>query len=201
MLRDKKYYDINKDDLGTVLSETGFIAEMFCIGVDIILGPIFDLVGRKLPVVIGLFICGFSFIGFPMFTQIYPWYCLLKVLSNLGVLVGLNAPFLPDYISSGSVGLASAYAVIMQTLAGIVASSLIPLIGSIIDDQKWLYYGIGSFNLIFAIILSFGLKDVLKEKENIINIGKEVDSENQESKCGMVIKLGKIVWKEFRNDA
>ena len=134
LLRDPKYYDIKKEDVGTILSETGFIAEMFLIGLDVFLGPIFDILGRKLPVVIGVLMTGITFFLYPMPSQIYPWYQILKILNNCGVLIGLNAPFLPDYISAGSVGLASAYFGVTQTLAGLVSSSLIPKIGSVIDD-------------------------------------------------------------------
>ena len=86
-----------------------------------------------------------------------------------------------------------------------MASSLIPEIGSLINDQKYIYFGLAFFNIIIAIILSFGLKDVLKEKNSNISIANEenavAENVTKISKWAQVVKLIKIVGKEFRSDA
>ena len=53
LLRDSNSYNVSKDDVGTVLSTTGFMAELMTILIDFFLGPLYDIVGRKWPVIIG----------------------------------------------------------------------------------------------------------------------------------------------------
>ena len=53
LLRDPEYYDIPKSEVGGYLSKIGFITQMILIGVDGVIGPVFDLIGRKWPIIIG----------------------------------------------------------------------------------------------------------------------------------------------------
>ena len=53
LLRDSKSYNIPGKDVGTVQSTTGFACELLTILIDFFLGPLYDIVGRKWPVIIG----------------------------------------------------------------------------------------------------------------------------------------------------
>ena len=56
ILTDPKYYNIKKDDIGAAMGNIGTIDEFFVICLDLMCGPIFDLVGRKWPIVIGMLV-------------------------------------------------------------------------------------------------------------------------------------------------
>lgn len=87
----------------------GFIAELFVIGLDLILGLIFDTVGRKTPTVIGFMVVGGSIAATPYFKEVYPGFLCMRILMSLGIIPGVNTPLLPDYIQERSLGLANAY--------------------------------------------------------------------------------------------
>ena len=53
ILSNPKYYNIKKDKIGEAMGDIGTIDEFFCICLDLICGPLFDLVGRKWPITIG----------------------------------------------------------------------------------------------------------------------------------------------------
>ena len=87
----------------------GFIAQLFVISLDMFMGLIFDTVGRKLPTVIGFLVAGTSILGTPWFTEVYPWFLVMRVMISVGIIPGANNPLLPDYVQQGSLGLATAY--------------------------------------------------------------------------------------------
>ena len=104
---------------------------------------------------------GGTYIAMPMFTKVYPYFCMFFIGNSLGTEITLNAPLLPDYLDERSVGLASAYLTICITLGNIVGSSLVPYLGSLLNDLKWIFFIFGSQALIVSFILCFGLKDVI----------------------------------------
>lgn len=68
---------------------------------------------------------GGSLLLWPMFTSIYPWFLILRLMNNVGTLIGMDAPFLPDYFDVNSTGLASGYLIIITTLSGLIGSSFV----------------------------------------------------------------------------
>lgn len=53
ILRDPAYYNVKKDNVGTISSAVGFYAEVVLIIAEIFIGPAFDLFGRKKIVIVG----------------------------------------------------------------------------------------------------------------------------------------------------
>ena len=74
----------------------------------LLLGLIFDTVGRKGPSVFGLWLAGSAIIATPFFTRVYPEFLIMRILMSIGVIPGINTPLLPDYVHSKSLGLANA---------------------------------------------------------------------------------------------
>ena len=65
ILEDSNIYDIPKAKVGGVLGDIGFITQILIIFGDVILGPIMDIFGRKLPTSIGFIIAGISLMIIP----------------------------------------------------------------------------------------------------------------------------------------
>lgn len=109
ILRDPNYYNVAKDDVGTVLGQVGFYAELLIIALEMFVGPIFDLFGRKKVIVLGQIVSGFALFAFPLFKKVWPWFFVCKSLTNMGTTVTLIAPLTPDYFGYESLGLAGAF--------------------------------------------------------------------------------------------
>ena len=80
------------------LGKIGSICEIFAIVEDLFLGFIFDAFGRKIPLIFGLIIAGLSIGIIPFFHKIFPSFLILRTLIWTGLIIGINAPFLPDYV-------------------------------------------------------------------------------------------------------
>ena len=78
IVRSPEYYNIPKDQTATVVGDLGFYTELVIIPCHIILGGAMDIVGRRLPTVLGLLAAGISIILIPFGSSIYPTLCLLR---------------------------------------------------------------------------------------------------------------------------
>ena len=84
ILTDPKYYNIPVHELGGILGTMGTIEEFLVIVLDLVNGLIFDLVGRKLPISIGMFVAGIGISAIPMFSEIYPGFFICRASIHLG---------------------------------------------------------------------------------------------------------------------
>jgi MFS family permease len=79
-----------------------------------LLGLIFDTVGRKIPLIIGLFTTGMSIaIAAVPHQEVIPFFVIFRVLMTVGIIPALNTPLLPDYVHPKSLGLANAYVILV----------------------------------------------------------------------------------------
>ena len=98
ILTNPKYYNIKKDAIGAEMGNICTIDESFVICLDILCGPIFDLIGRKWPVVFGTLVQGICMLLIPMFHTVFPGFLIFRVCTHLGTIIYMNAPLLPDYV-------------------------------------------------------------------------------------------------------
>ena len=84
--------------MGQIAGDCGFYAELFVVAFDMVLGVIFDTVGRKVPTVIGLIVTGIAIMLTPFFKEVYPGFLIMRILMSLGIIPAVNTPLLPDYI-------------------------------------------------------------------------------------------------------
>eukprot|EP00347_Sterkiella_histriomuscorum_P021247 403334683 len=171
ILGNPNYYNLPDDQVGQVSGDCGFYAEILVIIFDLVLGVIFDTVGKKIPTVIGFLVAGLSIILTPEFTQVYPSFLIMRIFMSLGIIPGVNTPLLPDYVNEKSLGLANAYQNVTGAIAIIFASTgLIEI--SKREDIKWIFVGIGTYTMVVGLVLFFGIKDVNKQKKGKIVEGK-----------------------------
>ena len=117
ILRDKNYYNVPKHvlakDLGIITTYT-MITQC---GMLVILGPIFDTLGRKVASLLGLFVSALTMAAVPMFREIFPWFAILMCIMYAGWIIAAFAPFAPDYIQKGSLGLVNGMLEFMVCMA------------------------------------------------------------------------------------
>lgn len=98
ILEDPKYFNIDTADIGNKIAPINAWAEFFVLVQDVLLGPIFDVFGRKLIIIVGFFACGVSVILIPCFTSLYPSFFIFRCIIQVVSTMGMNVPLLPDYI-------------------------------------------------------------------------------------------------------
>ena len=105
--------------MGTI----GSISEACVIVLEFFIGLIFDIFGRKNPLVFGFLLIGIGLIGIPLFSEIYPWFALMRILISIGSIFGLAVPLLPDYVKKENMGRAMGIIEVVVVSAYIFSST------------------------------------------------------------------------------
>lgn len=87
------------------------------------IGLIFDIFGRKKPLVFGFLMIGIGLIGIPLFKQVFPWFLIMRVLISFGGVFGMAVPLLPDYVQKDNMGKAMGVIEVVIVSAYILAST------------------------------------------------------------------------------
>ena len=160
ILSNKDYYGIPVDILATKMALISVITDVSSILIRPFNGVVQDSLGRKWPILLGLIFVAASTFTTPMFTTLYPWYCIMAILSAIGGVVLMETPLLPDYVKRESMGMANSYNEMCVCFGFIVGSSVFFQLVQHFDIGT-LYYAVGTFQLLTCVILFFGIHDVI----------------------------------------
>jgi hypothetical protein len=64
----EEQYDVHPDEIGGIITYCSFISELFVLSLTLVQGLILDTIGRKVPIVTGLYIAGAGILGTPWFS-------------------------------------------------------------------------------------------------------------------------------------
>ena len=98
-------YDISTADVAKVSSNLNLIATVSLVLAEPVIGFLLDVLGRKLMIGIGIFICGLSLLLMTFGTQVYPYLLIFFLLLVLSSNPGYQAPLINDYIEPRSFGI------------------------------------------------------------------------------------------------
>ena len=104
ILRDPEYYNVPEDDVAIEMGLIAGYAEMVMVFFQFLLGIIFDVVGRRVPLVLGIALIAVGICCIPLAHDLYPWFLIFRIMLSAGSVVGLNVPLLPDYVDKEYVG-------------------------------------------------------------------------------------------------
>ena len=130
------------------------------------IGPIYDVVGRKVPVVAAMFIACASQITIAFSVNVFPMYVIGYLLS-LPLLVTNTCPYVPDLIMERDHGIANTLKILIVDVANVGSSGLLSLNGSFPDTftPLTIYLGIAMACFLSGFYVIFYLKDVIKSPE------------------------------------
>ena len=163
ILTDERYYGIPETEIGGELGKISAYVEIVVIFEGLMMGPIFDYFGRKIPLVVGFLMTGVAVGAIPLFRSLYPAFFLIRVMISCGTLTGLNAPLMPDYVEKESLGRAVGQVEVVINMAFIFASTGMLQIADHLSDEKYIYFATGGTIILIAFWLIFGLKDVIDD--------------------------------------
>lgn len=167
ILENKHYYNMqDKETLAQNLGTIAAIAEAVVIVQEFFLGIIFDTLGRRIPLFIGVLMQGIVTAAIPLGRTLFPTFCILRILISFSVVISVNVPLLPDYVQKDYIGLCSAYLEIVISFANVFSSSGLMSIVNLINDENEgsIYYALGIFFILVAFFSLYAVKDVVKEK-------------------------------------
>jgi MFS family permease len=71
-------YNVPASQAGGLVGAMGFYAQLVCLFFDFALGTIMDICGRKMPIIIGLYVASIALMGMPFVYYTYPWLLILR---------------------------------------------------------------------------------------------------------------------------
>ena len=185
ILTDPLYYNIDKDEISSIMGTIGMYSEFFVITADLIIGVIIDIFGRKSILIIGQLVSALSIGAIPLFKEVYPWYFICRVSCGLGTIIAVNVPLLPDYVKKDSLGLANSYLAIVSVVTSVLSGTVIFKVAADTPDeyQGWIYYGMSAVIFAVAFFMFYGIvepkiEEVIEEEEQTARFG-QVESETQ----------------------
>jgi len=163
ILKSKDYYNVPEKQLSSEMATMNSISEIVNIVQSFFLGVIVDTLGRKEILIIGLFMLagGLGFI--PLFTSLYPWYLILRILIGLGISWTSNVPIVPDYVKPSSLGVAGSYGTLFVFLGRIVSQTVIYQLATLLPIGL-IFYSLGGVMAASAIFMFWGIKDVFRDQ-------------------------------------
>lgn len=132
------------------------------------MGLIYDLYGRKVPLLFFLLLSSVVVFCFPFLEDEVDFYYAIIFVIPLHILA--SNPFVPDLIEEESHGVANMLVGNCISL-GIVAISILMLFNAEEKEaftSRNIYFGIAFLLLVTFVIVQVGMKDVIKEKQEVL---------------------------------
>jgi MFS family permease len=127
------------------------------------LGTIYDIFGRKTPILVFLVISCLAFSSLPFLESVFELYIFAILEIPIGVLI--SNPFIPDLIDEESHGVANMLRTNTINVANLSAYSLLLLNATNLPifHSDMIFFFVTLFLLCTFILVKIGMKDVIKE--------------------------------------
>ena len=153
-------------DVATISGDQTAICEVLCIILDICVGFVFDLFGRRILMASAYFLTAIGLFILPFHNQVYPWFLISRLLICFSTIT-VNCPFIPDYIHERSQGLCNGYFLMVVSLANIISQTALLSVSETVD-ARYIYLGGALFILVVAILIWGYMKDVKPERHETV---------------------------------
>ena len=133
------------------------------------IGLIYDVFGRKVPLLIFVAILIVTELTFPFLTNVRQYYITAMFTSLLTIII--TNPFIPDLIKEESHGMGNMLRTNCINLGYIVAYSLLYLnaTGSPMFDSSVIFFILSFLLVCLLVLLKIGMKDIIKEGKHLEN--------------------------------
>lgn len=159
-------YDVSMQDAGKVAGRLSLYGTFCTLPSVFFLGALMDVIGRKIPIVVGLMLTGASLIVMTRCHEVYPTLAILSCITSISILPTEISPFVIDYVTTESMGVATAWTSFIGLVASAFATSGVILLQSM--------YGIGvvfdllgGLTIFSTLLLMCGIKELGGKKRDI----------------------------------
>ncbi len=153
ILKNDDYYALDPDKAGTVTANSLTYAQAMGIPVVLVIGFLFDLLGRK-KVTSGTFIIGaISTILIPIVSPNVLLYDIARVIFVQTLVVMLSNPFINDYVTVQSRGIATGFQMLGLTVGNLLSVGGLFTITGLIEDKIIAYGILAALQLLWAVLM------------------------------------------------
>ena len=150
--------------MASTISQVGVYIVPFIIVCEMSIGMIYDIFGRKRPLAMSYLLVSIGLFVLINGHDVYPWYLLAKFFSVFENITA-GVPFVPDLLHEESHGMANAVKAMCIAVADVCSTSLLGLSSFKFFDDIYIFFFVLILNSSVAILIIFGMKDVILEKD------------------------------------
>lgn len=150
-------------NMASVSGDMTAYCELLGIILDLCIGFIFDMFGRRKPMALAYFLASIGILMIPTHDRVYPWFLTSRLLISLSTIT-VNCPLIADYIEESSQGLANGYFLMIVSLANIMSTTILLRMSETVK-LYYIYAIVGLFVLSLSVLIATNLKDVVKERK------------------------------------
>lgn len=144
----------------------------------LVIGFLFDLLGRKMVTSVTFLIGAISTFLIPVVSPSVISYNIVRVIYVQTLVVMLSNPFINDYVTVQSRGIATGFQMIGLTMGNLISVGGLFTITSLIDDKVIAYGIVAGLQVVWAILVYFMISEpnIRNEKEERHNNKKSFTS-------------------------
>ena len=164
-MRNNRYYDVSKDDIGRVSGDVVFYSEigLLC-GAEFVAGFLHDIIGPRVNIFMWFLIVSAGTAAIPFGSSPIPYLVFMRILVMIGIAPTMTNPLVIDYVERSSQGVANGWLFIALHIGVLVMNYGVFEVAKQLD-LKWAFIGLGGFLALNGVLLLFMIKNVKRSPE------------------------------------
>ena len=169
-------------------------AQIIGIPVVLVIGFLYDMIGRRVTTVATFLLGAISTLMIPVVSPSIIGYDIARVIFSQTLVITLSNPFINDYVTVQSRGIATGFQTIGLTVGNLISVGGIFTLTEMLD-KKVISYGImGLMQVIWAVLVFFMIT------EPVILNDKEERHQKKKSFCGKLLSMLRQAYKACKQD-
>jgi MFS family permease len=160
----------------------------------LIIGFLYDIVGRRVTTVVTFMIGAVATILIPVVSPSVPAYDVVRILFIQTCVVMLSNPFINDYVTVQSRGVATGFQTIGLTVGNLISVGGLFTLTEMIDNKIYSYAIMAFLQLVWAVLVYFMITEPTIYNE------KEAKRANKKSFCGRLFSMLRQAYRACKQD-
>ena len=169
-------------------------SQIIAIPVVLVIGFLYDMIGRRVTTVATFLLGAISTIMIPLVSPSILGYDLARIIFCQTLVIVLSNPFINDYVTVQSRGIATGFQTIGLTVGNLISVGGIFTLTEMLDN-KVISYGIMALMQVIWAVLVY-----LMITEPVILNDKEERHQNKKSFCGKLLSMLRQAYKACKQD-
>ena len=152
---------------GVIASNSLAYAQIVAIPLVLLIGLMYDLVGRKVTTVFSFVLGAITTLMIPVVAPSIVGYDIFRVIFIQTMVIALSNPFINDYVTVQSRGIATGFQTLGLTVGNLISVGGLFTLTEMIDNKLFSYGILAVLQLIWAVLVFFMISEpvILNDKE------------------------------------
>lgn len=139
ILKDENYFNRTQDEASIIAANSLAYAQIMAIPIVLVIGFLYDIIGRKLTTVLSFILGAISTILIPILSPSILGYDIARVLFCQSMVIMLSNPFINDYVTVQSRGVATGFQTIGLTVGNLLSVGGVLTVTDLFTNKLYSY--------------------------------------------------------------